>query len=136
MKQKKPLLQANNMEACFSWLLRSLKETSKSQLPKEREKFFKSFAESTKVDSEFFNCHAVSLAVVCHEPITSNGKQLRLASLELHAMNCDTNIDMSIPLIIDHKKEVGEYLNQDETVIVEKLINTFKELNQSFATTL
>lgn len=136
MKQKKPLLQANNLQACFLWLLRRVKEKSKSQLPEEREKIFKSFAESTKVDGEKFNCHAVSLAVVCHEPITSNGKQIRSASLELHAMNCDIGINMSVPLIIDHKKEVGEYLNQDEAVIVEELVNAFTDLNRNFANTL
>lgn len=136
MKLKKPLLQPDNMQACFLWLLRRVKEKSKSQLPEEREKFFKSFAESTKMDGEKFNCHAVSLAIVCHEPITSDGKQIRLASLELHAMNCDIGINMSVPLIIDHKKEVGEYLNQDEAVIVEELVNAFTDLNRNFANTL
>lgn len=126
-------MQANNMQESFLQLLRKLKAISKSQLPEEREKIFKSFAESLKVDDEQFKCHYVSLAIVCQEPITSNGEQISSASLELHALNLDRGRDLHISLIIDHKKEVSEYLNQDEVVIVENLIRAFEELNQRFA---
>jgi hypothetical protein len=131
MKQKKPILGTDNMKQCFLWLLRRVAKRSRYELPYEDEKFFKSFAESTSVADGCFNCHAISLAVVRQEPITINGKEKYLASLELHALSKILYMDISAYIIIDNKKAVHEYLDQDENIIVEKLIKTFEQLDNS-----
>ena len=129
MKQKKLILRNDNMRECFTSLLQKLRDKSKRQLPLDDESHFKSFAESMKVDDDKFKYHYVSFAIVCHEPITSNDKPICLASIELHALDTTTMIDTSIPMLIGHKNEVSEFLNQEEQVIIDALINTFNELN-------
>lgn len=88
MKKKTEwVVRQSNMRECFLRLVRRLRHTSYYQLPKVDEKFFKSFAESMRVDSDFFNCHAVSFAVVRQEPDPSKEVKVYLAALEFHAMN-------------------------------------------------
>lgn len=129
MKQKKLILRNDNMRECFTSLLRKLRNKSKLQLPLDDESNFKSFAESMRVKDDDFKYHYVSFAIVCHEPITRNEKSIYLASIELHALDTTTMIDSSVPMLIGHKSEVSEYLNQEDHVIIDELINTFNQLN-------
>ena len=129
MKQKKPVLRSDNMQDSFKALLRKLRDKSKVQLPLDDESYFKSFAEPMKVDDDKFKFHYVSFAIVCHEPIKSNGKSICCASIELHALDTTTMIDSSVPILIGHKNEVSEYFNQDDQVIIDDLIDNFMALN-------
>lgn len=129
MKQKKIVLQSDNMQESFKALLRKIRDKSKVQLPLDDESYFKSFAESMKVDDDKFKYHYVSFAIVCHEPIKSNGKSICLTSIELHALDTTTMIDSSVPMLIGHKKEVSEYINQEDPIIIDALIENFMKLN-------
>ena len=73
--------------------------------------------------------HLLSFAIVCHEPIKSNGKSICLTSIELHALDTTTMIDSSVPMLIGHKKEVSEYINQEDPIIIDALIENFMKLN-------
>lgn len=66
MKQKKIVLQSDNMQESFKALLRKIRDKSKVQLPLDDESYFKSFAESMKVDDDKFKYHYVSFAIVCY----------------------------------------------------------------------
>ena len=128
MKQKKQILQQDNMRECLGYLLHNLREKCKEQLPLDGASPFRSFATHMPVDFESFNCHYTSFAVVCQGTTSCNGKQVCLASIELHVLNQETMMDMMLPLLIGHKSEVSEFLSQRDEVIINQMKEKFESL--------
>jgi hypothetical protein len=131
MKKNILILQPNNMKVCFEDLLHSLRKKCKEQLPLDEERDFRSFAVNMPVDGESFGCHYIAFAVVCSGPVKHNGKQNYLASVEMHVLNRDTMMDKMLPLLMGHKAEVSEYLNQPDEVIVDQMRKHFESLTKA-----